>query len=67
MQLEEAYTIEIIKVTQYVDRKKDPLIKIVGMHQHNINSAMLQTARCLKIELHRGTRQIKESIAHKMI
>jgi hypothetical protein len=26
---------------------------------------MLQTARCLKIELHRGTRQIKDSIAKK--
>jgi hypothetical protein len=51
MQLEEAYTKEITKLVQYVDRKKDPLIKIVGMHQHNINSAMLQTARCLKIRI----------------
>jgi hypothetical protein len=32
----------------YVDSKKDPLIQIVRMHQHNINLAMLHTARLLK-------------------
>jgi len=33
---------------------------------YNINLAMLQTARCLKTELHRGRRNIKGSIAEKM-
>ena len=40
--------------------KEDPLTQIVRMHQHNINSVMLQTARRLKRELHRGTRQVKD-------
>jgi hypothetical protein len=43
----EAYTVEITKLVEYVDSKEDTLIQIVGMHQHNINTAMLQTARCL--------------------
>ena len=49
-----------------VDSKEDPLMQIVGTHQHNINSAMLQSVRRLKIELQRGTRQIKDSIAEKI-
>jgi hypothetical protein len=47
---------------KYVNSKEDPLIQTVRMHQHNINSATLQTARCLKTKIHRGTRQIKDSI-----
>jgi hypothetical protein len=50
MQLEEAYEVEITKLVEYVDRKKDPLTKIVRTHQHSFNSAMLQTARRLKTE-----------------
>jgi len=46
MQLE-AYTVEITKLVEYVDNKEDTLIQTVGTHQHNINSVMLQTARCL--------------------
>jgi len=44
---------------EYVDRKEDPLIQTARTHQHNINSAALQTAKCLKKELQKGTRQIK--------
>jgi len=55
MQLEEAYAVEITKLVEYVDRKEDPLIQVVRTHQHNTNSAVLQTARCLKTELQRGT------------
>jgi len=44
MQLEETYTVEITKLVEYADRKEDPLIQIVRMHQHNTNSAVLQTA-----------------------
>jgi len=43
MQLEEAYTVEITKLVEYVDRKEDPLIQTVRRHQHIINSAELQT------------------------
>jgi len=57
MQLEEAYVVEITKLMEYVDSKEDQLIQIVRTHHHNINSAMLQTARRLKRELGKGTRQ----------
>jgi hypothetical protein len=64
MQLE-AYAVEIMKLVEYVGRKEDPLIQVVRMHQHNIHSVVLQTARCLKTEVETGTRQIKDSIAEK--
>jgi DNA topoisomerase VI subunit B len=50
---------------EYVDRKEDPLIQVVRTHQHNIDSAVLQTARRLKTELQRETRKIKDSVAEK--
>lgn len=64
MQLEEAYIIEITKLMEYVDSNEDPLIQIVRMHQHN-TSSVIQTARSLKRELQRGTRQIKDNVAEK--
>ena len=45
----------------------DALIQTVRTHQHNINSAVLQTAKCIQTELQRGTRQIKDSIEEKTI
>jgi len=65
MQVEEAYAAEVTKLVEYVDSKEDPLIRTVRTHKHNINPAVLQTARLLKIELQRGTRQTKDSIAKK--
>jgi hypothetical protein len=53
MQLEEVYIVEITRKLQ-----------IVRMHQH-ISAAMLQTTQCLKRELQRGTRQIKDRTAEK--
>jgi len=50
---------------EYVDRKEDPLIQVVITHQHNTNSAVLQTARCLKTEVQKETRKMKASIAEK--
>jgi len=50
---------------EYVDRKKDPLKQVVRKHQHNTDSAVLQTARCLKTEVQRETRKMKDSIAEK--
>ena len=46
MKLEEAYTLPIINLAENIDRKEDPLIQFVRMHQHNMNSAVLQKARC---------------------
>ena len=64
MQLEETYIAEIIKLQVYIDSKKNPLMQNVRLHQHTTNSAMLHTARSLKRELQRGTRQIKDSTAN---
>jgi len=65
MQLEAAQAVEIIKLVEYVDRKEDPLIQVVRTHQHNTDSAVLQTARCLKPEVQRETRKMKDSTAEK--
>ena len=64
MQLEAAHAVEITKLMEYVDRKEDPLIQVVRTYQHNTDSAVLQTARCLKAEVQRETK-IKENIAEK--
>jgi hypothetical protein len=65
MQLEEADIIEITKLMEYVDSTEDPLMQIVTTHQNNNNTAMARTARSLKRELQKGTRQIKDGIAEK--
>ena len=64
MQLEEAYTVEITKSVEYADSKQYPLIQIARTHKC-INSAVLQTARRLKTELQRGTREINDNVAEK--
>jgi hypothetical protein len=56
MHLEEAYAVEITKKVECVGSKEDPLMLIGRTHQHNINSAVLQTARRLKTEAQRGKR-----------
>jgi hypothetical protein len=58
MQLEEAYTIEVIKLPEYIKSKEDSLTQIVRTHKTQI--AILQTAVSLKKELQKGTRQIKD-------
>jgi hypothetical protein len=65
IQLEAAHAVEITKLVEYVDRKEDPLILVVRTHQHNTDSAVLQTARCLKTEVQKDTRKMKDSIAEK--
>jgi len=65
MQLEAAHAVENTKLMEYVDRKEDPLIQVVRTHQHNTNSAVLQTARWLKKEVQKETRNMKDSIAEK--
>ena len=59
MQLEAAHAVEITKLVEYVDRKEDPLIQVVRTHQHNTDSAALQTARCLRTEVQRETRNMR--------
>jgi hypothetical protein len=65
MQLEVVHAVEITKLVKYVDRKEDPLIKFVKTYQHNTESAVLQTARCLKTEVRRETRNVKDIIVEK--
>jgi hypothetical protein len=65
MQSEEAYIREITKLMEYEDSTEGPPIQIVRMHQNNTKSALVQTARSLRTELQKGTRQIKDSIAEK--
>jgi len=57
MQLEAAHAVEITKLVEYVDRKVDPLIQVVRTHQHNTDSAVLQTVRCLKTEVQTKTKK----------
>jgi len=65
IQLEAAHAVEITKLAVYIDRKEDPLIQVVRTHQHDTDSVVLQTARCLKTEVQKETRNVKESIAEK--
>ena len=65
MQLEAADAVKITKLMEYVDRKEDPLIQVLRTHQHNTNSTVLQTAKCLKTEVKREKRKIKDSIMEK--
>jgi hypothetical protein len=60
MHLLEAYMVEIATMVECVDNNEDPIIQIVRTLQHNTASATIQTAISLKIELDRGTRQIKD-------
>jgi len=65
MQFEADHAKEFAKLAEYVDRKEDPLIQVVRTHQHNTNSTVLQTARCLKTEVQKETRKMKDSIPEK--
>jgi hypothetical protein len=65
MQLGAAHAVEITKRVEYVDRKEEPLIQVVRTHQHNTDSAVLQTARCLRTEVQSEARSMKDSIAEK--
>jgi len=65
MKLEEAHVVKITKLKEYVGSKEHPLIQIVRMYQYTTHSPMLQTARSLKTELQRGTRQLKDGEEQK--
>jgi hypothetical protein len=59
MQVEGAYIAETVNLVEYVESKEDPLIQIVRTHQHNMNSALLQTANKFKTSFQSETKQIK--------
>jgi len=50
---------------EHVERKEDTLIQAVRTHHHNTDSALLQTARCLKTEVLKETRKMKDSIEER--
>ena len=66
MKLEAAHAVEITKLVEYVDRKEDSLIQVVRTHQRNSDSAVLQIAECLKTEVQKETRKMKDSLAEKI-
>ena len=67
MQLAAAHAVEFTKLVEYtyVERKEDSLIQVVRTHLHNTDSAVLQTSRCLKTEVQRETRKMKDSTVEK--
>jgi hypothetical protein len=64
MKLEATHAVEITKLVEYVEKKEDALIQVVRTHQHNTDSAVLKTARCLKVEVQREKSRM-ESIVEK--
>jgi predicted metal-dependent phosphoesterase TrpH len=59
MQVEGAYIAETVNLVEYVENKEDQLIQIVRTHQHNTNSALLQTANRFNKSFQSETKQIK--------
>jgi len=57
MQLEASHAVEITKLVEYVERKEDSLLQVVRTHQNNTDSAVLQTARCLKTNIQRENKK----------
>jgi myo-inositol-1-phosphate synthase len=66
MQVEGAYTAETLNLVEYVENKEDPLIQIVRKHQHNTNSALLQTANKFKKSFPSETKKIKNMITQNI-
>jgi hypothetical protein len=60
MQVEGAYIAETINLIEYVENKEDPLLQIVRIHQHNTNSALLQTANKFKKFFQSETKRIQK-------
>jgi hypothetical protein len=60
MHVEGAYIAETLNLVEYVESKEDQLIQIVRTHQHNTNSALLQTANKFKKTFQSETKQIKK-------
>jgi len=50
---------------EYVDRKEDPQTHVVRTQQLNTGTTVLERARCLKTEVKKETRKMKDSIVEK--
>jgi hypothetical protein len=59
MQVKGAYIAETVNLVEYVENKENPLMQTVRTHQHNRNSALLQTANKFKKSFQSETKQIK--------
>jgi hypothetical protein len=57
--VEGAYIAETLNLVEYVESKEDPLIRIIRTHQHDTNSALLQTAKKFKKYFQSETKQMK--------
>jgi hypothetical protein len=66
MQVEGAYIAETVNLVEYAESKEDPLIQIVRTHQHNTNSALLQTPNKFKKSFQSETKQMKNIITQNM-
>jgi hypothetical protein len=66
MQVEGAYIAETVNLVEYVENKENPLIQIVRTHQHNTNSALLQTANKFKKSFQSETKQTKNIITQNL-
>jgi hypothetical protein len=66
IQVEEAYIAETLNLVEYIENKEDPLIQILRTHQHNTNSALLQTANKVKKSFQSETKQIKNIITQNI-
>jgi hypothetical protein len=66
MQVEGAYIAETLTLVEYLENKEDPLIQIVRTHQHNTNSALLQTANKFKKFFQSETKQIQNIITENI-
>jgi hypothetical protein len=62
MQVEGAYIAETLNLVEYIESEEDPLIQIVRTHQHNTNSALLQTANKFNKAFQSETKQIKNKL-----
>jgi hypothetical protein len=58
--IEGTYIAETLNLVECVENKEDSLIQIVRTHQHNTNSALLQTANKFKKSFQNEANQLKE-------
>jgi hypothetical protein len=66
MQIEGAYITEVIKLKEFVEHTKYPLMQIVRTHQHNTISTLFHTATNLHTSLQSDTKQIKTTISRNL-
>jgi hypothetical protein len=63
--VEGAYIAETLNLVEYVESEEDPLTQIVRTHQHNTNSALLQTANKYKANKKYNNSEFKRQMGRK--